>query len=204
MPRGLSDRLFHLKGMIIIMILTLFLVFLKIGFLGFGGGYAMLSVIFDEASKFGMTINEFAELNALDFLVPGPIAINSATFVGQTYGGFLGSIVTTLTVSIPSFVFVPLFMRFERKIKDNRHMNSALNSVKAAAVGLIIAVALSIMLEAVLRIPSIFEIKSINPDWFPLIVMIITFIMHIKFKINPVILTFLAAIAGVIVYYFNI
>ena len=70
------------------MILLIFFTFLKIGFLGFGGGYAMLSLIFEEASKFGMTADQFADLNALDVLIPGPIAVNSATYVGQLYGGF--------------------------------------------------------------------------------------------------------------------
>ena len=184
-------------------ILRLFLIFLKIGFLGFGGGYAMLSLIFDESSKFGMTVGEFAELNALDFLIPGPIAINSATFVGQLYGGIFGSIATTLAVSIPSFVFVPLFMKFERKIKDNIRMNSALNSVKAASVGLIIAVASTIMLESTLKIPNIFSFKNISTDWLSLSVMAATLILHLKFKMNPVILTFAAAAVGLITYYLH-
>ena len=184
------------------MILQLFLIFLKIGFLGFGGGYAMLSLIFDEASKFGMTINEFADLNALDFMIPGPIAINSATFIGQLYGGFFGSLATTLAVVIPSFVFVPIFMRFEQKIKNNQYMNAALNSVKAASVGLIIAVAANIMLENSLGISDILKLKlkDINVNWLSLSVMLVTFILHLRFKINPVILTFFAAAAGCIAY----
>ncbi|MFZ2353496.1 chromate transporter [Paucilactobacillus nenjiangensis] len=64
------------------MIIKIFLVFLKIGFLGFGGGYAMLSLIYHESSKFGMTMAQFADMNALDGIIPGPIAINSATYVG--------------------------------------------------------------------------------------------------------------------------
>ncbi|WP_443081339.1 chromate transporter, partial [Vagococcus sp.] len=56
------------------MLIKLFITFLKIGFLGFGGGYAMLSLIFEEMLSFGMTIEQYADLNALDVLIPGPIA----------------------------------------------------------------------------------------------------------------------------------
>ena len=182
------------------MILTLFLIFLKIGFLGFGGGYAMLSLIFDEASNFGMTISEFADLNALDFMIPGPIAINSATYIGQVYGGITGSIAATIAVCCPSFVFVPIFMYYEKKIKNNHYLNSVLRSVKAASAGLIIAVAASIMLENTFNISSISELSGFNIDWLSLSIMAASLILHLRFKINPVILTLIAALVGYFYY----
>lgn len=72
--------------------LQLFFMFLKVGFLGFGGGYAMLALIYQEGAQLGMTVGEFADMNALDALIPGPIEINSATYVGQYYFGFLGGL----------------------------------------------------------------------------------------------------------------
>jgi len=183
------------------LILYLFFVFLKIGFLGFGGGYSMLSVIFDEGAKLGMTIAEFADLNALDFLIPGPIAINSATYVGYMYGGFFGSLSATIAVCCSSFVFAPLFMKYESKIKNNPRLNSALNSVKAATVGLIIAVASSILLETSMNISSVFSLNQLKIDWLSLSVMVATLTLHLRFKINPIILTLCAAVIGYATYY---
>lgn len=161
----------------------------------------MLSLIFEEASKFGMTIDIFADLNALDVLIPGPIAINSATYVGQLYGGFPGALAATLAVSIPSLLFVPVFMRYEKQINGSRYLNAALTSVKAASVGLVFAVALSIMLSTTLDIGNLFDWRSINFDFLSFVIMITAFVLHIRFKINPIILTLLAGAIGWVFYY---
>lgn len=183
------------------MILQIFLTFLKVGFLGFGGGYAMLSLIFDEASKFGMTVSQFADLNALDVLIPGPIAINSATYVGQVYGGGLGALVSTLAVSIPSLIFVPAFMRYEEQINNNKYLNAALISVKSASVGLIFAVALSIMLSAAFEIDNLFNWQNVNFDCLSFVIMITAFVLHIRYEINPIVLTLLAGVIGWVFYF---
>lgn len=182
------------------MIIRIFLSFLKVAFLGFGGGYAMLSLIFDEASKFGMTLAEFADLNALDLLVPGPIAINSATYVGQMYGSFVGGLVASFAVCIPSMVFVPLFSRNETRIKGNKYLSSVLSSAKAASVGLIFAVAINIMLSNVFNVPNIFSIQSINVDWLSLVILVSAFVLHIRYDINPILLTLAAGVVGWISY----
>lgn len=183
------------------MILNIWLAFLKIGFLGFGGGYAMLSLIFEEASKFGMTIQEFADLNALDVLIPGPIAINSATYVGQLYGGFLGALVATVAVSVPSLIFVPVFMRYEERINNNRYLKAVLTSVKAASVGLIFAVALSIMLSTTLNISNLLDWRQMNFDWLSLIIMVAAFMLHVRKNVNPIVLTLLAGAVGWVAYF---
>lgn len=183
------------------MILRIFFMFIKIGFLGFGGGYAMLSLIFEEASEFGMTVAQFADLNALDVLIPGPIAINSATYVGQIYGGFLGALAATLAVSIPSLIFVPAFMRYEERINNNRYLNAALTSVKAASVGLIFAVALSIMMSTTFDMANLFDLGNINFDFLSLAVMLTAFVLHIRYDINPIILTLLAGVIGWVFYF---
>ena len=183
------------------MILLIFFTFLKIGFLGFGGGYAMLSLIFEEASKFGMTADQFADLNALDVLIPGPIAVNSATYVGQLYGGFSGALAATAAVSIPSLIFVPIFMLYEKKINCNSYLNAALTSVKAASAGLISAVALSLMLTAVINTSDLSAWQYFNFDWFSLIIMTAGFISHIRYKINPVVITLAAGAAGWCIYF---
>ncbi|MFA6340594.1 MAG: chromate transporter, partial [Bacteroidales bacterium] len=88
--------------------LQLFLSFLKIGIFCFGGGYAMLSLIQDEVvNQHGwLTISEFADIVAVSQMTPGPIAINTATYVGYTAAGgnVLGSVMATLALILPSVV----------------------------------------------------------------------------------------------------
>ena len=75
--------------------LKLFFTFFKIGVVGFGGGYAMLSMIMVESMKYSITLDQLADLNALDMIIPGPIAINAATYVGYLHAGLVGSIADT-------------------------------------------------------------------------------------------------------------
>jgi len=183
------------------MILKLILMFLKVGFLGFGGGYAMLTLIYAEGSKLGLTINQFADLNVLDVLIPGPIAINSATYVGYLFAGLLGSVVATITVSTPSFVLIPTMIRFEDKIKENRYLNETLQSVKAAAVGLIGGVGVIMVLENAFGISNLKEIFDAKINIFLIIITIVGWILHDKYKINPILLTIGAGIIGYITFY---
>ncbi|GEK05576.1 chromate transporter [Schleiferilactobacillus harbinensis] len=181
--------------------ITIFLTFLKIGFLGFGGGYAMLSLIFQESEKLGMTVQQFADLNALDGLIPGPIAINSATYLGQLYGGFWTAVAATLAVCVPSFIFVPLFLHYEDKINDNWVLTAILDGIKPASVGLILAVALSLMLLTVFGINGLGEWAKASLDWTSLLVLGVVFFLDSKYHVNPVWLILLAGLLGGVVYY---
>ena len=89
--------------------LQLFLTFLKIGAVTFGGGYAMIPLIKDECLSSGwLTENELLNFIAVAESTPGPIAVNMATFVGSSQAGFWGSFVATLGVVFPSFVIILL------------------------------------------------------------------------------------------------
>ena len=84
----------------------LFLSFLQIGTFSFGGGLAMLPLIFQSVRDFGMmSPQDFSDLVALSQVTPGPIAVNAATFVGFNYAGLLGAIIATFGVCFPSRVF---------------------------------------------------------------------------------------------------
>ncbi|KAF1305369.1 chromate transporter [Candidatus Enterococcus willemsii] len=181
--------------------LQLFTMFLKIGFLGFGGGYAMLALIYQEATILGMTVAEFADLNALDALIPGPIAINSATYIGQYYVGFLGGLVATLTVSMPSIIIVPLFMKYEQTIRKNPMMNHALTWIKLASVGLLFGISVTMTLAIVFNMATIFDWQHFEIDWLSCIILLSSLFIHLRFKVNPIILTGIAGILGYISYY---
>jgi chromate transporter len=183
------------------MMISLFLTFLKIGLLSFGGGYAMLTLIFQEASKLGMTMAGFADMNALDGLIPGPIAINSATYIGQLYGGFGAALVATLAVSLPSFVFVPVFMRYENQLTKNKLTQAILTSIKAASVGLIVAVAVTMMLNLVAQMKTIFSWHQLTIDWSSLTIIIAVFVLNLRYHLNPLVLIVLAGLLGGLLYF---
>lgn len=178
------------------MLLNLLLSFLKIGFLGFGGGYAMLPLIFQEGQKFGMTVQQFADLNALDVLVPGPIAINSATYVGQLFGGLSGGVVASLAVMVPSFIFVPLFLRYENALAQNVYLNGALEAMKNASVGLILAVAVQLAQSTLLP-----NGVTGGLSWLSAGILAATLLLHLRWDINPLFLTVLAGVVGYLAYF---
>ena len=186
----------------IIECLKLFYVFFKIGIMGFGGGYAMLSMIMVESEQFSITLEQFADLNVLDMVVPGPIAINSATYVGFLHTGFWGALAATLGVMLPSFLIVILVMHFIARYKENRLMNGFLSGVKPAAVGLIAAAALTIASGVLLNPGASLSTLFTDPfDTFSIflfVVFAITAVANIRFKINPILLTAIAGVIGAI------
>ncbi|NLV89566.1 MAG: chromate transporter, partial [Tissierellia bacterium] len=87
-------------------LIKLFISFFKIGAFSFGGGYAMLPLIKEEIIDVHgwLTNTEFIDIIAISEMTPGPIAINSATFLGYKVAGVLGSVVATIAVVLPSFI----------------------------------------------------------------------------------------------------
>jgi len=129
--------------------LELFYTFFKIGLFGFGGGYAMLSLIQYEVvdAHQWLTAGEFTDIIAISQVTPGPVAINSATYIGYqaTGGSVLGSAVTTLAVCLPSVIIMVLICRFFLLFKTNRYVQAALSGMMPAAFGLIAAAAIVLM-----------------------------------------------------------
>lgn len=180
--------------------LLLMWTFFKIGMLGFGGGYAMMSMIMVECEKLSISVEQFADLNALDMLVPGPIAINAASYVGYLHSGFWGALAATLGVSLPSFILVLLAVHFLRKSEGNPLVAGFLSGIKPAAVGLIAAAALMIASGVLLRPGR--ELSTLLSDPLgtvsPLMVGVFVgvAVANIRFKLNPILLTLLAGAVG--------
>ncbi len=185
------------------MLIQILLAFLKVGFLGFGGGYAMLSMVLDESLKLGLTVHQFADLNALDMLIPGPIAINAATYVGYLADGFAGATVATAAVCVPSFVLVPLFIKFKRTFANNPKVNQFLDMVKPAAVGLVASAGFTLFLGVVFGVDTLQNLLANvhTPDAFALVVVIACSYLHIKKNVNPILLTVVSGIIGFGLYY---
>ena len=127
--------------------LQLFISYLKIGFFGFGGGYAMLSLIQNEVvvQNAWMTNAEFTDIVALSQMTPGPIAINSATYVGYTVAGFWGSVTATISVCLPALTLMILITRFFLLLRNNRYVKGLIAGMRPVVVGMIGAAALLLM-----------------------------------------------------------
>lgn len=120
--------------------LQLFLTFMKIGFVGFGGGMAILPLIYQGVSKFiYISQADFANLFGISQATPGPIAINAATFVGFKAGGIFGSLVSTLGVVIPSFLLVVITSGLLKRHRENPIVEGAFVGIRPITVGMIAA-----------------------------------------------------------------
>ena len=121
-------------------ILTLFWTFLKIGLFTFGGGYAMIPMIEKElvVKKGWITSDEISDMVAIAEATPGPIAVNTATFVGYKKGGFWGSFFSTLGLVIPSFVVIIIISVFLSYVSGNVWVENAFKGIRAGVVALVI------------------------------------------------------------------
>lgn len=120
--------------------LQLFYTFFKIGLFGFGGGYAMLSMIQGEVvTRYGwVSSQEFTDIVAISQMTPGPIGINAATYVGFTSTGSVwGSIIATFAVVLPSFILMLTISKFFLKYQKHPIVESIFNGLRPAVVGLL-------------------------------------------------------------------
>ena len=130
--------------------LQLFVSYLKIGFFGFGGGYAMLSLIQNEVvvQHAWMSNAEFADIVAVSQMTPGPIAINSATFVGMRIAGISGALVATAGCVLPSCVIALILAWVYYRYRSLSVIQGVLGGVRPAVVAMIASAGLSILLLA--------------------------------------------------------
>ncbi len=121
-------------------LIKLFWEFFKIGAFTFGGGYAMIPLIEKEiVNKYHwLTMEQFTDLIAIAEMTPGPIAINSATFVGYKVARFLGAVAGTLGVVLPSFLIIWAIASVFFGFQDNRIVQAAFKGLRPAVLGLII------------------------------------------------------------------
>lgn len=175
--------------------LQLFISYLKIGFFGFGGGYAMLSLIQNEVvvQNAWMTNAEFTDIVAISQMTPGPIAINSATYVGYTVAGFWGSVVATVSVCLPALTLMILITRFFLLLRDNRYVKGLIAGMRPVVIGMIGAAALLLMF------PSSKEGASFIDGW-SWVLFIGAMVASYK-KVNPILLIVLSAILGIAIYW---
>ena len=187
--------------------LELFYTFLKIGLFSFGGGYGMLSVIQGEVvtRHAWLTAAEFTDIVAVSQMTPGPIGINSATYVGYTavlnatgHGGLavLGSLAGSLAVMLPSIVLMLIVSRFFMKYSKHKSVEDVFRLLRPAVVGLIASAALLLMTEENFGSPTETPLQfGVSVALF-----VAAFVAMKFFKVSPILILILAGAFGGVFY----
>lgn len=185
--------------------IKLFLTFLEIGAVSFGGGYGMISLIRETVVGNGwLSEKELLNFIAVSESTPGPIAINMATFIGESQGGFLGSALATLGVVLPSFIIILTIASVASGLLKKSGVQAFLSGVKPCVVALIIGTAVTMGLSALLGITE----KNIKPlpSFRAFIVLGIILAVHfilkyaLKKKPKPILMIIISAVLGIAVY----
>ena len=184
--------------------LQLFYTFFKIGLFGFGGGYAMISMIQGEVvtRHEWLSSNEFTDIIAISQMTPGPIGINSATCVGYSavvnagYShavGILGSTIATVSVVLPSFILMVLISKFFLKYQKHPIIASVFEGLRPGVVGLLAAAALVLMNRE--------NFGTYNWQILTSIILFAgTFIASYRYKVNPILLIVICGIIGYVTF----
>ncbi len=187
--------------------LQLFYTFFKIGLFGFGGGYAMLSMIQGEVvTRYNwLTPQEFTDIVAISQMTPGPIGINSATYVGYNtivdagYGmglGIVGSSIATFAVVLPSFILMLTISRFFLKYQKHPAVEAVFSGLRPAVVGLLASAALVLMNAENFGSPTDDSYSFL----ISCIIFLVAFVGTKKYKLNPIGMIIACGVAGIILY----
>ena len=171
----------------VLLLLKLFYTFFKIGLFGFGGGYAMISMIQGEVvTRYEwLSSSDFTDIIAISQMTPGPIGINSATYVGYT--------VATFSVVLPSFILMIFISRFFLKYQRHPAVEAVFNGLRPGVVGLLAAAALVLM-----------NGENFGTDTYQVVISILLFIgcfiASNRYKVNPILLIVCSGVLGYFIY----
>ena len=197
----------------VILFFQLFGTFFLIGAFTIGGGYAMLSLIQGEVVTGHQWISEstFTDIVAISQMTPGPIGINTATYVGydviaQATGshlmGVFGSMTATLALIIPSFILVLLIVRFYTQFKNSVLFEGVMSGLRPTVVGLIGAAAVILIVKTTWfqGVPTFRIVEENFPDWKSWCLLAAAFAASYWGKINPILVILAGAVLGLLIY----
>lgn len=178
--------------------IQLFLGFLQIGAFSFGGGYAAMPLIQSQIVDLHhwLDFSEFTDLITISQMTPGPIAINSATFVGIKIAGIPGAIVATIGCVLPSCILVTIIAYFYLKYRHLRFLQNILNYLRPAVVALIATAGLTIILSAFFGNETVVLLKNLRIHMLIIFVFCV-FMLGYK-KANPIFVMVLSGILNVL------
>lgn len=172
----------------------LFFSFLQIGLFSFGGGYAAMPLIQSQVVEIHgwLSMTEFTDLVTISQMTPGPIAINSATFVGIRTAGLPGALAATLGCILPSCILVTLIAWLYLKYRNMAGFQEVLVSLRPAVVAMIASAGISILITAFWGSKK--AVSLAETDWSMAVIFLICVILLKKAKMNPIWVMLLAGV----------
>ena len=183
-------------------ILDLFLGFLKVGCFAFGGAYGAIPLIRDVVMSYGWLSDEMLTyMIAVSESTPGPIMVNLATYVGSSQAGFLGAVIATLAVVLPSFLIILLVTALLKTALKNKYVQAVLRGLQPCVIGIVLATGIYMVFGNCFGAISALKVNLRA-------VMVTAILAASKFgyqhckkkKLSPILLIVIAAMVGVIVY----
>lgn len=171
------------------MLFELLKVFFFIGAFSFGGGYAMLPLIQKEvvSNHQWLTMHQFSDIIAVAEMTPGPVAINTATFVGYKMAGVAGAAFATMGVVLPSFIIIVSLAGLILRYKDNRYLKSAFSGLRPVVVALIIGAAFLIGKDTITSFKEIVLLAA-------------SLLLMVKTSLHPVLIVLGFGVLGMMIY----
>ena len=165
--------------------LSMFYTFAKIGLFSFGGGYAILAMIQHEVviNNQWLSSAEFFDIVAISQMTPGPIAINAATFIGYKKAGILGGVICTLGVILPSLIIMTLITISYLALRKKLWFKAIFKHLRPLSIGLVAAAAVIAGRDAIV-------------DLFSVMIFIICFVLTWRYKVNPFVMLLSAGVVG--------
>ncbi|MDD6187792.1 MAG: chromate transporter [Oscillospiraceae bacterium] len=184
--------------------LQLFFEFAKIGLFNFGGGMAALPFLQDLSVRTcWYTFEEMANFIAISESTPGPMAINMATYVGYTTGGFFGSCMATLGIIFPALFVTTLVAKFLSQFRDNKYVNRAFYGLRPCVLALIASALVSLVGVTMLNDGWTFQTITSFINYKAILIFAVIFAMLRSKKlgkIHPVVFLALSRVMGLILY----
>lgn len=183
--------------------LSLFWVFFKIGLFAFGGGNAMLPLIYQSVLPFGvMDAQDFSDMVALSQVTPGPVAVNAATYVGLKFAGMAGATVATFAVCIPCFLIMLAVMKLLEKFRDNPYVEGAFVGIRPVTIGLILVAVIFIAQGVLVKGPVISsQLGSLDYyNWIPIGICGLSVLLMSALKMKPIYVMLIMGAAGALIY----
>lgn len=180
----------------------LFWTFLVIGTFSIGGGYAIIPLIQEQVVNQQHWINEqvFTDIITISNMTPGPLAVNTSTFVGMQLFGIPGAIVATVGCILSGVVLSLALMEFFRRKQGSLYVDGVLQGLKATSVGLIMAAGLTIVALTFFGVSQLAAIQFQKLDLIAVGLFAVSLVLMRKTKLNPILLMVLCGVAGAFFY----
>ena len=182
--------------------LELFLGFLKVGCFAFGGAYGAIPLIRDVVMSYRWLSDEMLTyMIAVSESTPGPIMVNLATYIGSNQAGFLGAVIATVAVVLPSFLIILLVTALLKTALKNKYVQAVLRGLKPCVIGIVLATGIYMVISNCFG-----SVSALSANFQAIIITAILVASMFgykhfkKKKLSPILLIVLSAVAGMVIY----